>query len=129
MLMALGMFPFDLPLLAYDELQRRTDWRHARNPRVGARDATQFTGPGDDTISLSGVAYAELCDGRASLEELRRMADAGEARSLVDGAGYIYGAFVITALDEKHKAILPDGTPLRIDFSLDLLRIDVERRA
>ncbi|RSV12300.1 oxidoreductase [Sphingomonas sp. ABOLF] len=126
MLMALGMFPFDLPLLAYDELQRRTDWRHARNPRVGARDATQFTGPGDDTITLSGTAYAELCDGRASLDELRRMADAGEARSLVDGAGYIYGAFVITALDEKHKAILPDGTPLRIDFSLDLLRVDVE---
>jgi phage protein U len=129
MLMALGMFPFDLPTLAYDELQRRTDWRHARNPRVGARDATQFTGPGDDTISLSGTAYAELCEGRASLDELRRMADAGEARSLVDGAGYIYGAFVITALDEKHKAILPDGTPLRIDFSLDLLRVDVEPRA
>jgi phage protein U len=129
MLMALGMFPFDLPLLAYDELQRRTDWRHARNPRVGARDATQFTGPGDDTISLSGTAYAELCEGRASLDELRRMGDAGEARSLVDGAGYIYGAFVITALDEKHKAILPDGTPLRIDFSLDLLRVDVEPRA
>jgi phage protein U len=129
MLMALGMFPFDLPLLAYDELQRRTDWRHARNPRVGARDATQFTGPGDDTITLSGTAYAELCDGRASLGELRRMADAGEARPLVDGAGYIYGAFVITALDEKHKAILPDGTPLRIDFSLDLLRVDVEARA
>lgn len=57
------------------------------------------------------------------------MADVGEARSLVDGAGYIYGAFVITALDEKHKAILPDGTPLRIDFSLDLLRVDVEPRA
>nr|WP_317893800.1 phage tail protein [uncultured Sphingomonas sp.] len=129
MLMALGMFPFDLPLLAYEELQRRTDWRHARNPRVGARDATQFTGPGDDTINLSGTAYAELCAGRASLDELRRMADGGEARSLVDGAGYIYGAFVITALDEKHKAILPDGTPLRIDFSLDLLRVDVEPRA
>jgi phage protein U len=52
MLMSLGMFAFALPTLAHDELQRRMDWRHARTARIGARDATQYVGPGDETISL-----------------------------------------------------------------------------
>ena len=66
MMMSLGMFTFGLPTLAYQELKRRTDWRHARQTRIGARDATQYVGPGEDTITLSGVAMAELQAGRAS---------------------------------------------------------------
>ncbi|MDB5719123.1 MAG: oxidoreductase [Sphingomonas bacterium] len=124
MLMSLGMFAFSIPTLAHDELQRRTDWRHGRSPRVGARDATQFTGPGDDTISLTGTAFAELGDVTAALEELRTMGASGQAWSLVDGAGRVYGAFVITALDERQKVFMGDGTPLRIDFALDLLAVD-----
>ena len=123
-LMSLGMFPFHMPTLAHDELQRRTDWRHARNGRVGARDAVQFVGPGEETISLSGSAYAELSLGRASLDELREMANAGETWPLVDGGGLVFGTFVITGIDERHKFLLEDGTPRRIDFVLDLLRVD-----
>ena len=87
MLMALGMFLFDLPTLAHDELQRRASWRHARAARVGARDATQFVGPGEETISLSGAVYAEITDGRVSIEDLRTMAASGEAWPLLDGTG------------------------------------------
>ncbi|MDB5690798.1 MAG: oxidoreductase [Sphingomonas bacterium] len=124
MLMALGMFAFALPTLAHDELQRRMDWRHARSPRVGARDATQFVGPGDETISISGTAFAELADIDASLDQLRDMAASGNAWPLVDGAGRVFGTFVITGLDERQKAFLPDGKPLRVDFALDLLAVD-----
>ncbi len=124
MLMSLGMFAFSIPTLAPDELQRRMAWRHAANPRIGARDAVQFVGPGEDTISLSGAAMAELQDGRASLDELRDMATTGDCWSLVDGAGRVYGAFVIVAIDERHKHLLPDGTARRIDFAIDLLAVD-----
>jgi len=120
-LMSLGMFPFHVPTLAYDELQRRADWRHERSKRVGARDAVQFVGPGNDTISISGAAYAELSQGRASLDELRDMANTGEHWPLVDGAGRVYGSYVITAIDERHKHMFDDGTPRRIDFAVDLL--------
>lgn len=123
-LMSLGMFPFHLPTLAHDELQRRADWRHARNPRIGARDAVQFVGPGDETISISGTAYAELSQGRASLDDLREMADSGETWPLVDGAGRVFGSFTIQAIDERHKYLFDDGTPRRIDFAIDLLRVD-----
>ncbi len=123
-LMALGMFLFAMDTLPFEELQHKTDWRHARSARVGARDATQFVGVGDETINLSGAAYSELTDGRASLDQLRDMADTGDAFPLLDGAGTIYGNFVITALDRRHAYLMADGTPRRIDFAVDLLRVD-----
>ena len=123
-LMALGMFLFEIGTLPYDEMQRKSDCQHARSPRVGARDATQFTGPGDETISLSGATYAEIADGRVSLDDLRSMADEGEALPLVDGTGTVYGNYVITAIDERHAFLMADGRARRIDFGIDLLRVD-----
>ena len=123
MLMALGMFIFDLPTLAHDELQRRASWRHARSPRVGARDATQFVGPGEETINLSGAVYAEITDGRVSIDDLRTMAASGEAWPLLDGTGTVFGDFVIEAIDERHAYLMTDGRAQRIDFVIDLLRV------
>jgi phage protein U len=123
-IMSLGMFVFSIPTLAYDQLQRRSDFRHARNARVGARDAAQYLGPGDETIALSGTVYAELTDGEASLDELRAIATAGEANPLICATGKVYGNFVIVGLDERHRDFFPDGTARGIDFALDLLRVD-----
>lgn len=123
-LMALGMFVFELPSLAFDELQRKTDWQHARAQRVGARDTAQYVGPGTETINLSGAVYAEICDGRVSLDDLRTMANDGEALPLVAGNGTVFGNYVIEAIDERHAYLQADGTPLRIDFAIDLLRVD-----
>ncbi len=122
-MMALGMFVFSLPTLAYQDMQRRSGWRHARSGRIGAIDATQFVGRENDKISLSGVAYAELMAGRASLDELRDMATEGKAWPLIDGTGRVYGAFVITDIDEGMKEFFADGTPRKVDFTIDLLEI------
>lgn len=124
MILSLGMFAFSIPTLAHDELQRRSDWKHARTGRVGARDASQYVGPGDDRISINGTAFAELSNGRASLDQLREMANSGEAWPLVDGAGRVYGAFVIESIDERQKFLLSDGTPRRIDFGIDLTLVE-----
>lgn len=129
MLLALGLFAFGIPTLAHDELQRRAAWRHATSTRIGARDATQFIGVGEETIAITGTAYAELSDGRASLDQLRAMADNGDAWPLVDGAGRVFGAYVIQTIDEGQSVLLADGTPLKIDFTINLLRVDDEARA
>ncbi|HET9511811.1 MAG TPA: phage tail protein [Sphingomonas sp.] len=129
MLLAIGLFPFSIPTIVHDELQRRASWTHATSARIGARDATQFVGIGPETLSIRGTAHAELSDGRASLDELRSMANSGNAWSVVDGAGQVYGAFVIQGIDEGMKEIGPDGRPRRIDFGIDLLRVDDEAQA
>ncbi len=124
MLLALGMFVFSIDTLAFDDLNRKASWRHATSTRIGARDATQFTGPGEETISLPGSVFYEFGDGSVSVDDLRAMANTGDAWSLVDGRGYVYGAYVITGIDDRAKAFFPDGTPRQIDFAIDLLRVD-----
>lgn len=123
-LMTLGLFVFDLPTLTYQQLQRRTTWRHAASERVGARAAGQYVGPGDDDITLTGMLAPVAFGDAGSLDDLRTMGDSGEAWPLVDGAGRVYGAFVITGLDETQKSIMDNGVPRLSDFSLSLKRMD-----
>ncbi|CAE6784507.1 hypothetical protein R69658_04230 [Paraburkholderia aspalathi] len=124
MLMSLDQFVFGLETAAYQELQRRTSWKHPTTPRVGSRPARQFTGAGDDTITLSGLLAPNQFGKLQSLTELRDMADAGDAYVLVDGAGRVYGAFVIEGMSEGQTLHTKDGTPRRIDFSIELTRVD-----
>jgi len=123
-LMSLGMFVFSVPTVAYDQVQRRSDWRHTRNARVGARAATQFVGPGEDAISFSGSVASEITDGSVSIDNLRDMADEGEAQQLVTGDGRVLGSFVITGIDVRSSSFWPGGSARKIEFSLDLLQVD-----
>lgn len=126
-LMSLDMFVFSLPTLAYQELQRSTSWKHARTSRVGARDANQYKGPGDDTINLSGILAPELTGLAMTLEELRGMGDTGQAFALVDGIGTVFGAFVIESVDETQTYHDANGQAKRIDFKIVLSRVDDNR--
>ena len=124
MLMSLGQFVFQLQDLAYSELQRSTAWRHASNSRVGARPALQYVGQGDDTITLSGTLVPEIAGTLQSLVTLRDMADAGDAYAMVDGAGRIFGAWVIDRIEEGGSAFTPDGIARRTSFTIALRRSD-----
>ncbi|MDH1404344.1 phage tail protein [Pseudomonas sp. GD03817] len=124
MMLALGMFIFSLPTLAYQQLQRQTDWRHAANSRIGAQPALQFLGRGADDITLPGVLLPELAGSMMSLDEIRAMANTGKAWALVEGTGRVYGLFVIESLSETRSVFFQDGTARRIEFSLTLKRVD-----
>lgn len=124
MMMALGMFIFSLPTLAYQELQRQTDWRHPSSSRVGTNPARQFAGRGDDAITLPGVVLPELAGTPISLDALRYMADTGKAWPLVEGTGRILGIWVIESIIETRTLFFQDGAARRIEFSIKLTRID-----
>lgn len=124
MMLSLGMFAFSLDTLAYQEFSRRTDWKHGRTSRVGARDANQFTGPGLDSISLRGFLLPEFAGDPESLEDLREMAGGGEAFPLVDGTGRVYGDFIITGIDEGQTLFFQDGRPRRIEFTIDITKVE-----
>lgn len=124
MMMALGMFVFSLHTLAYQELQRQTDWRHPSSSRVGTNPARQFAGRGDDAITLPGIILPELAGTPISLDALRMMADTGKAWPLVEGTGRILGIWVIESVSETRTLFFPDGAARRIEFSIKLTRID-----
>ncbi|SFB12437.1 hypothetical protein SAMN04515620_11960 [Collimonas sp. OK607] len=124
MMMALGMFVFSLPTLAYQELQRKTEWKHPSTSRVGARNARQFTGKGDDTITLSGWIAPELTGSVYSLDALRLMADTGKSWILIAGTGRILGSYIITGMTEGRTVLGQDGDAGKLDFSITLERTD-----
>jgi len=124
MMMALGMFVFSLPTLAYQELQRKTDWKHPSTSRVGARNARQFTGKGDDTITLSGWIAPELTGSGYSLDALRLMGDTGKSWILIAGTGRILGSYIITSMTDGRTVLAQNGDAGKIEFSIILERTD-----
>lgn len=125
MMMSLDQFVFSLTTAPYKELQRQRNWKHPTSSRVGARDASQFTGGGSDTITLNGMVAPENDIGMiASIDELARMGDIGDAYVLVDGIGNVYGAFIIESLNETQTYHTKEGIPRKIEFNLTLRRVD-----
>ena len=124
MMMALGMFVFSLPTVAYQTLRRQSEWRHPSKPRMGAQPAYQFAGIGEDTITLAGWVAPELIGSAGSLTLLHRMANTGKAYVLVDGSGAVYGAYVIRDKSEDHSNLSVNGQARKVDFSITLARVD-----
>lgn len=124
MMMILGMFPFSLPTLAYQDFQRQTDWRHGSTSRIGTNPARQYLGRGDDSITLTGVLLPGLTGSALTLDALRAMADTGKAWPLIEGTGKIYGLWIIESLADKRSVFFRDGAARRIEFTLVLKRID-----
>jgi len=119
MMMILGMFPFSIPTAVYQQLQRTTNWRHPSNSRVGDMPAYQFTGRGEDTISLEGSIVPEF-GSQMSITALRVMGDTGKAWPLISGTGKVFGLYHIDDLQETQTIFFPDGTPKKIEFTLKM---------
>ena len=68
MMLCLGQFVFSLSTASYQELQHRTSWKHPTQSRVGARDASQFVGAGEETITLNGSMVPEFAGDPESLD-------------------------------------------------------------
>lgn len=124
MMLTLGMFVFMRQTLPFQTMQRDAEYRWPSNPRVGQRDAYQFLGVGEEKVTLSGVLYPELTGGRITMTTVRLMAEEGRAWPLIDGAGAIYGMYVINNVSETGSVFFSDGTARKIDFTLTLTRVD-----
>ena len=128
MMMSLDQFVFSLATVPYKELQRQRNWKHRTSSRVGARDSSQFTGVGDDSITLNGLLAPDNDIGSAdSLDQLAKKGDVGDAYVLVDGTGTVYGAYVIDSLNETQTYHTKEGTARRIEFNLTLKRVDDDK--
>lgn len=125
MMMSYGLFVFCLKTLPYQKMTISKNWRYPKNERVNYRPALQYTGPSNDTITLSGSVYTEITNGRVSLEVLERMALLGISWPLIEGDGVPLGFFVLENVERTHSELNRDGSPRKIDFTLKLIKTDI----
>jgi hypothetical protein len=118
--MALGDYRFGLSTAAYQELNRTNSWRWPTVDRIGARPASQFVGPGEDGIQMSGVIYPHFKGGLGQLDAMRAEADKGEPLILVDGTGKNWGKYVITDIREGQKVFFSNSMPRSQEFDITL---------
>lgn len=124
MMMALGMFIFNMHTVAYQTFEHSSSWRHAGRSRVGARDAYQFLGAGDETVSLPGWIAPGQMGSKAAFSVLYDMANTGKAWTLVDGKGSFFGLFFIEQIMETASYLSEDGQGRKVEFSISLKRVD-----
>ncbi|QNI03591.1 phage tail protein [Halomonas sp. SH5A2] len=79
------------------------------------------------TITLTGTLLPSFTRGRFSLDEVREMANQGNAWPLVEGTGRQYGLWVITRVEETSSFFFQDGAAEKIEFTLVLEHVDDER--
>lgn len=130
-LMTLGdgdrVFRFAVDTAAYQSLVRRTEWRWPAQDRLWWKPALQFTGRGQDEITLEGVVLPAFRGGLEQLKAMRELADSAlqggsdaVPLTLVTGYGEVLGKWVITALEEEQPVIGEKGVPLEQRFRLTL---------
>ena len=119
-MMALGDFRFSMDTAAYNKLTRTHSYNWPSQSRAGRKPAAQFTGPGEEAISMAGIVYPHFRGGLGQVEAMNMEAAKGEPLQLVDGNGRFWGVYAITKIKEGHEFIDGSGTPYKQTFSLDL---------
>lgn len=121
-MLQLGSFQFSVNTAAYQDLRRSTQYKWATQDRFGQAPARQFTGYGDDSITLQGVIYPEYRGGLGQLDQMRAIARSGQPQLLVDGNGRIMGRWVIEQVDEGQTVFAINGQARKQEFTLQIKR-------
>ncbi len=130
-MLVLGAFPFSIDTAAYQQFQRSTQYQWASQSRLGHRvlkrmgfggPAYQYIGPGDETINLSGMIFPQYSGSKLNLLYLRSLASTGIALPLISVGGLILGRWIIDQIQETNSVFFADGSPRKIEFTLNLKR-------
>lgn len=123
-MMQLGTFQFSIATAAYQDLRRRTEYRWPSQDLYDKLPALQYTGPGQDTITLTGVIYTEFVGTPYMLAKMRALASRGLPLPLTSGAGSPMGRWVIESVDEGQSVFMGAGVPRKQEFTLQLKLFD-----
>lgn len=123
-MLRLGNFNFALNMAVFQEMERDAEYRWASQDRFGQLPALQYTGPGEETITLPGVIYPEWRGSANAMGMLRELAAQGQPQMVIDAQGHLYGRWVITNVRETRSTFAAFALPRKIEFSVTLKRFD-----
>lgn len=124
MLFQIGPLSLDTFGLEVAEFEEEVGADFAEHALVGRRVDLEFSGPGEETLELSG-SLLPFRDGGLSLFALAKsLARAGAPQFVMRGDGEVYGWYVIKKAKGRHKLIMPTGVGFVVEHSLSLRRVD-----
>ena len=123
-MLTFGTVAFSVTEAAYQTLRRASRYRVPALERVGTELAYQYTGPGEESITLAGAIMPTYRGRPGVLDDLRALAAAGESRLLTSGNGEAFGRWVIEEVSEERSGLFNNGAARKIEFTLNLLRDD-----
>lgn len=119
-MMALGAYRFCLKMATYQTLKRAIEYKWVEISRINSEPSLQFIGLGSQSLDLDGIIFPQFRGGLRQIELMRAEAGLGKPMMLVTGHGFAFGQWCITNINEIQTYFLKDGTPRKIEFSLNL---------
>lgn len=104
----------------YDKLASSAKATWARQKRFARADALQFTGMGEEAVTVSGTIYTDYFQGFSSLSTLR--AQMPRPQMLVSGAGDVFGLWCIVGVSNEQTYQDQRGRPRKVTFDVKLER-------
>lgn len=125
-LLSLGPHIFQITELNFQSLTRSTEAKWPSIARFGNYPGRQFTGFGDDSVTIDGLLFPHEFDDREQYEKLRDTQAAKRPVTMVGwsvGSGtaaQVFGRVVILKIEDTQSRIDINGRGRRIEYSLSL---------
>ncbi len=123
MLYMLGTLTIDTRPFSIDEMQRNASAEIASKALINAPLGKEFTGEGDDEITLSGQILPAKIGGLVELEIVHEMRRSGTRFPLHRGDGTRLGWFAITSVTEHHSALTRSGVGFVVKHTITMTRV------
>lgn len=117
-MMQIGSVQFTPQGPGYDAFTHRARFEWPAQPRMGRRDALQFTGEGEETVEIQGVVYADYFGGVDVPKQLRSLGR--RPQMVVSGSGDVHGLWCVIEVSNVHTYSDAKGRPRKVEFTVTL---------
>lgn len=120
---SIGGFQFSLDTAAFQQLERTSSFKWAKQERIGRNPALQFVGREAETVTLQGAIYPHFRGGLGQMAQIRSLAETGQPQDFVmcdTESGTVMGRWVVESVRESRTVFFADGAPRKIEFSITL---------
>ncbi|MGY6703167.1 phage tail protein [Roseinatronobacter sp.] len=129
MLYQIGTLTLDTRPFSADDVNRSASADFAVKPLIGAMQAREFMGEGDDTLTISGQLLPFKTGGLTELEVAHQFRKSGQRLPVMRGDGKMMGWFVIESIQERHSELMRDGVGFVVKHQIQLARVGPEGAA
>ena len=126
MLFLLGGLAVDTMPFNVDAVSRTARADLATKPVMGGLAPSEFTGEGEDVLTLSGQLLPLKIGGLDELEIADEMRRTGARFPLMRGDGKRLGWRAITRISERHRHLMRDGVGFTVHHTIQMRKVQPE---